>query len=252
MSTRTIVHRSVATFISAGAAAALALAPAGGAHAAVQAQFITGGSASSSVVGGGANTCDLTGGSSSATMSQVAFNHGTKRRSADLKATYTDSLNTSDKVTVKGHFDASLTLRKKHNDLSSFDLTGGGSVKVTHTVTGSGCSAEGLVGAGVQELLFTEHKKGWFYVTRDTKKPNSLTEFVLVNLKTDQTVGLDIYEGGPSHTTSRALLKPGKYALEQTEVAITVGGAGLLKSAPLSARAKQTIELKGQFKPLKK
>jgi hypothetical protein len=48
------------------------------------------------------------------------------------------------------------------------DLTSG-----SESSTGSQYHGQGLVGAGVQELKFTEHKKGWLYVTRDTKKPNS-------------------------------------------------------------------------------
>jgi hypothetical protein len=248
-----ILHRSLATVASAGAAASLALIPATGAHAAVHADYVAVGSSDVSVVGSAGNTCDLTSGDDSATSSPALFGHGTKRRSVDLKATYTDSLNTTDKVTVKGHVDSSLTITKKHNDLSSFDLVADGSMKVTHTVAGSLCQGSGIMGAGVNELRFTEKKKGWFSVTRNVKAPSSIAIYVLVDLDKGNAIALEEYQGGQSHFTSRALLKPGHYALEETEVGISIGGAGLFaKNAPLSAKIKKTLELQGQFKPLKK
>jgi hypothetical protein len=250
-----ILHRSLAGLASAGAAASLALIPAAGAHAAVQATYVAGGSSDVDVVGTAGNTCDLTSGvgSDSATSSTAMFGHGTKRRSVDLKATYTDSLNTADKVTVKGHVDSSLTIKRKHNDLSSFDLIADGSMKVTHTVAGSLCAGSGIMGAGVNEMRFTEKKKGWFSVTRNVKAPSSIAIYVLVNLDKGNVIALEEYQGGQSRFTNRALLKPGHYALEETEVGISIGGAGLFaKNAPLSAKIKKTLELQGQFKPLKK
>jgi hypothetical protein len=254
MSNRTL-HRSLAGLAGAGAAASLALIPAAGAHAAVHADYVAAGSSDVDTVGSAGNTCDLTSGpgSDTVTSSPALFGHGTKRRSADLKATYTDSLNTADKVTVKGHIESSMTIKKKHNDLSSFDIVADGSLKVTHTVAGSLCQGSGLMAAGVNEMRFTEKKKGWFSVTRNVKAPSSIAIYVLVNLDKGNAITLEEYQGGQSHFTNRALLKPGHYALEETQLGITIGDAGIFaKNAPLSAKIKKTLELQGQFKPLKK
>jgi hypothetical protein len=107
--------------------------------------------------------------------------------------------------------------------------------------------------AGATQVTFTEHRKGWFTLTRDTRKPNSVSEVALVNLKTQKIVSFDIFIGSQSHETSRALLKPGKYELIQTEGGITAGENGLfLKSgAPRTARATLTIHISGEFKPVK-
>lgn len=253
MSTRRRIHRSLAILASGGAAAALALIPATGAHANVQAQFFAGGNASADNTGTGGGTCDLTSGDDSVTTSPIAFTHGTKRRSANLSATFTNSLDSSDQVTVKGHTDSSLTLKRANGDLREFDLTGGGTVSISHTVLGSECHASGLMGAAVQSFKFTEHKKGWLTITRNIKTANGLTEYVLVNVATGNPVSLEVSQGGASTSTSKALLKPGTYGFEQVEVAVTAGGAGILaKSGQQDARAKQTLELNGVFKPLKK
>jgi hypothetical protein len=256
VSTLMFVRRSVAVLASTGAAAALALIPAGGAHAQVKTEYIGIGQAEASFVGTGGGNCDLSSapGSNEVEGSPVTFSHGTKHVSADLKATFTNSLNTSDTVTVKGHVDSTLTVKRQPNkDLSSFDLTAGGSVKITHSVIPSQCHGSGLMAGLIEGAIFTEHKKGYFYFTRDTKKPNAETEFILLNEKTDQEVAFDIYIGGASHATSRALLKPGTYALEETITAVTGGGGTLAgKSAQRSTKVTQTAELNGQFKPLKK
>ena len=98
-------------------------------------------------------------------------------------------------------------------------------------------------------LAFTEHHKGYFSLTRTTKKPGSLSAFVLVNLKNGKVVTLDVFEGSKSHQTSRALLKPGKYGVELSEIGISAGGGGILLKSPeaLSAKVARTIHLQGEF-----
>jgi hypothetical protein len=182
----------------------------------------------------------------------VIFGNGTKHAKVSLKATFTNTLNSSDSVTVKGSASTTLTLERKHGDLSSFDLSTGGSATISHTVAPSQCRASALIGGGVEEALFTESKKGYLYVTRDTKKNNSLAIYVIIDMKTDVPVAEEIFEGGQSHSTSRALLKPGRYALEETETAITAGGGELALKAgtPRTSKVTQTVHLSGEFKPL--
>jgi hypothetical protein len=252
MSTSMIVRRSVAVLASTGVAAALALVPAG-AHASVHGEYAAVGSAEADYVGptvGG--TCALTSGVDDPVGPIHSFSHGTKHSSVDMAETFTSSDNSSDQVTVKGHVDTSLTLKRKHNDLSAFELTAGGSISIKHAVPGSVCHANGSVLAVLPELAFTEHKKGWIYLTRDTLKPNSFSELILVSEKTNSAIALDIFAGSASHVTSRALLKPGAYELEETECGLEIGGAGILgKAQVLSQKAAQTIHLQGQFKPVK-
>lgn len=250
MTSTTFVRRSGAILASAGTAAALALLPSASANAAVAGQYAAAGNASATYTGTGGGTCDLSAGSSSSESPIKTFNHGTRSASADLNATFTNSLDSTDSVQVKGHVDSTLTLHKKHGDLTGYQLTVGGSISVNHTITGSQCRGSGDV-IGEAAVMFTEHKKGWFYFTRTTKQPNTLVEFVLINTKTDQVVSLDVFEGSHSKVTSRAELKPGTYEIEQNEAGITAGSTGVLKSQPRSTKAKQTITLTGQFKPIK-
>jgi type 1 fimbria pilin len=254
MTTSSFVRRSVAAFAATGAAAALAFVPAGSAQADVAGLYAAIGNSNVNYTGttmGGA--CNLAvPGSDSVESAEKHFSHGTRAASVNLDATYISSDNPADTTRVRGHVDSTLTLKKHNKDLQSFALGVGGTVSVHHAVSGSLCSAQGTV-AGVTQVTFTEHKKGWFTLTRDTKKPNSVAEVALVNIKTQKLVSFDVFVGSQSHQTSRALLKPGKYELTQTEAGISAGDQGLfLKSgAPLAAKAKLSIHISGEFKPVK-
>jgi hypothetical protein len=252
MTSHTRFRRGLAVVAGAGAAAALTLLP-GTAHAAVKGLYAATGESDVRYVGptsGG--TCTLTSGDDNPVGKVSTFSHGTKRSSVDLKTRYTSSDNSSDVTTVKGHLDSALTLKRKAGDLKSFALSAGGTLSVSHAVPGSACQATGSMLAQVPQLQFTEHHKGWFYLTRDTKKPNSFTEFILVNLNTNSAVALDVYSGTKSHVTSRVKLGAGNYMVEQTQIGLEIGSTGVLKSAQLSKRAEQTVHLTGQFKPLGK
>ncbi len=254
MTTSRLVRRSVAAVAATGAAAALAFVPAGSAQARVAGLYAAIGTADANYTGttvGGA--CNLAVPGSDSVESPVKhFGHGTRTASVNLDASYISSDNPADTTRVKGHVDSTLTLRKHNRDLRSFALGVGGAVSVHHAVSGSLCSTSGTV-AGVTQVTFTEHKKGWFTLTRDTKKPNSISEVALINVKTQKIVSFDIFVGSQSHGTSRALLKPGKYELVQTEAGITAGENGIfLKAgAPRTAKAKLTIHISGEFKPVK-
>jgi hypothetical protein len=255
MPTRTSLRRAFAGVATLGATAALAMLP-GSAHALVTTEYAALASSSASYVGptsGG--TCDLASGQDSEPISGIAtFHHGTKHRSIDLKNTYTSSDDSADKLKVKGHLDTSMTLRRQGKDLKSFEVTAGGTLTATHTVSHSACALDGaVVQTGTENFAFTEHHAGWFYLTRDTTRPHSFVQFALVNVKSGDLVALDFYQGTKSHVTSRAKLKPGTYVVDgpsSFRMGLALGNAGgiPLKSASLTRTATQTLHLTGQFK----
>jgi hypothetical protein len=250
MTTRRTVRRSLAVLASTGLGAALAFIPSGSALAAVQGQYVASAQAEATFIGNGGGTCTLSSGDDSVETNPVAFTHGTKHRSVDLDATFTNSLDPSDQVRVKGHGDSTLTLKKRHKDLSAFDLTFGGSVKISHTIIGSQCRGSGDVLAST-EVIFTEHKKGVLTLTRSTKKPGSVLTFVLFNVDTDRAVVIDAFEGSHSHNTAHVTLKPGKYGIAETEVGIEAGSSVVLKNAARTSKVAQTLHLHATFTPKK-
>lgn len=249
MFTRTI-HRSVAVLATAGLGAALAFIPSGSALAAVQGQYGAEAQADATYTGSGGGSCDLTSGLDSVTTTPVAFTHGTKHQSVSLDATFTNSLDSSDQVTVAGHATSSLTLKRKAGDLKSFDMTVGGSVTISHTIVGSQCRGSGQLTAASQ-VMFTEHKKGVLTLTRDTKKAGSLATFVLVNLDTDRAIAIDAFEGSHSHNVAHLKLKPGNYEIADNQLGVFAGQGMLLKSGQRSAKVAQTIHLTASFAPKK-
>ncbi len=254
MSTSIFVRRSAAVLAAAGAAAAMTLVPAGGANAAVAGMYGSFGSASADYTGADpAGTCNLvTPGSDSPESVVQNFTHGTRHSSVALDASYTSSTNAADTTRIQGRIDSTLTLKRHLGDLTSFALAAGGKASVHHSVAGSECAVTGGLAAAMQ-VTFTEHKKGYLSLTRDTTKPNSLVTFILVNTKTGKPVSFSLFEGAASHETSRALLKPGTYVIAQSQAGISVGGTGLLfKSASRVTKPSFNIHLKGTFKPLKK
>jgi hypothetical protein len=252
MSTRTFVHRSVAILAGTGAAAALALFPSVS-HASVKASYVAVAETDADYVGptsGG--SCDLSSPNSESDTPPVNFSHGTKHRSAQINAKYTSSDNSSDQVTVKGNVTSSLTLKKSHNDLRSMDLKTGGSVKISHTESGSACVGTAEAIAGLEGLIFTEHKKGTFTLTRDMKQDNSVSEFELVSAKTNRAVLLDLSSGaGTSHATYKAALKPGTYAI-LAFCGVSSPGNVILKSAQRTTKVSLKNELRAAFTPAKK
>jgi hypothetical protein len=232
---------------SAALTAAVAWLPAGSAQANVAAGYQAIGSSSAFYSGSGVGgTCDLTvGDDDSPTSAEKQFRDGTKRASVSLNTHYTNSLT----VHVKGHVDSKLTVDKRHRDLKSFELGAGGSLKIIHSVLNSDCTASAQV-LGIAAITFTEHHKGWFYLTRDTGKPNSAAIFALINAKTGNLKTLDFFEGDKSHSTSRALLRPGKYSIVEMAAGLALSeSGGILKSGRTPDRAVSlTTTLQGEFK----
>jgi|tagenome__1003787_1003787.scaffolds.fasta_scaffold20648497_1 hypothetical protein len=250
--TRSILtRRSGAVLTSVAVAAALTILAPSAAQAGVHAQFAAAGQASANYTGptvGG--QCNLASGDSSVESSIATFSHGTKSRSASVDATFASTDNAADTVRVQGHVNTSLNVKRRGKDLASFNLGVGGTVKVSHALTNSNCAGSGAV-LGEMAFQFTEHHKGWFYLTRDTKKPGSISEFVLINLNSGKLVTLDLFEGTKSHSVSRALLKPGNYGIELAEAGIMGGGSGgiALKSQARVSKIARSITLLGEFKP---
>jgi hypothetical protein len=246
----TFMRRSGAVLTSAGVTAALTLLTPVAAGAAVHAEYAASGTADADYTGPSVTgTCALASGDDDVQSSPSTLTHGTKHHSVNLDATFASSDNAADTVRVRGHASTDFSLKRKHKDMTSFGLAVGGSVKVTHTMSNSACDGEGFVG-GVFAIKFTEHHKGYFTLTRDTKKAGSVSELFLVNVHTEKLVTLDIYAGTKSHQTSRALLKPGTYLVEIAQAGLSTGTEGIvLKSGrPVTAKVARTVHLQGQFK----
>lgn len=248
------LRRTGAVLASVGTTTALALLPVAGAQAAVVGQYAAAGEAFASFQGSGGGDCILSSaaGSNNVQSTLQTFHHGTRHASATGNATFTNTLNSADQVTVKTHVDSTMTLKRKHHDLVFLDLTAGGTVAVNHTISGSSCEGSGEA-LGETEVAFTESKAGWLTLTRDAKVPDSLEEFVVVNATSGKTVTLAIWQGGASHDVGRAKLKPGTYVVEAAAVGVTSPGVGILgKAQPRSSKVAQTVHLHAAFTPLKK
>jgi hypothetical protein len=250
MTTRTFVHRSVAILAATGTAATLALLPSSG-QAAVHVTYLAVASSDVDYIGptvGG--TCNLTG-SDDVEATPSTFTHGSRAKKSSINAHYTSSDNSADRTTIKGTINSRMTVKKAHNDLRSFELKTGGSLKISHDVSGSACKVSGEAVAGTTSMVFTEKKKGTFTLTRDVKVPNSLSEFFLINATTGDPVVLDLSQSpGTSHATYTAKLKPGKYAI-QAVAGLTAGGAFVLKSAQRTQKVSLKNDLRAVFTPKK-
>jgi hypothetical protein len=249
MQTSLILRRSVAVLASAGATTALALIPSTAAHAGVKAQFVAVGQANASYVGptvGG--TCPATSGSSTSSSSGVTFRHGTRRQAANLSATFTSSDNSADQVKIKGHVKSALTIKRKSGGLKSLDFTADASVTVTNTVSGSACKGTGVTYGNIPLMSFTEKKKGQLSVTYKASKANALIEFIVFSYKTEQPVLELVNVGSNTHGTAQITLKPGKYAIGETEIG-AYSGLVFAKNASLSHKTARTVELTASFTP---
>ena len=255
MTTSRLVRRSVAVLAAAGAGAALTLIPVGSAQAAVQGQFLAVANAQAnytgSVTGG---SCDLTSAVGSDQVQspiKTLTATGSKKAAVALNATFTNSENSLDTVTVKGQYTSKVSMVKKHRDLSSMQLAGDGHLAVTHSLTsGSECSGGGLA-AGETEIAFTEHHAGKLVVTRDTVK-SALAVIAILNAKTGKLVTLDEFEGDQSHAVSKTNLKPGQYVILEAISGIFVGSAGVgFKTGSAPSKAALHTTLKVVFTPKK-
>jgi hypothetical protein len=215
MSRTSIVRRPAALLGGAGLVVALALVPAA-ANAQTEGGFGVGAMANAKYTGSGAGgTCTLTsaaGSNDPSSTEKMLKDAGTAVRSVTLNAQYTNSLDSGDKTRIKGDYTAKSTLAKHSGDLASYTMSGKGKLTVSHSsLAGSDCqgSAEAL---GITEVLFTEHKAGHLTLTRATQK-SAVSLAVVENLKTNQELAFDAFEGDQSHAVGKVSVKPGTYAL---------------------------------------
>lgn len=247
--TTSLVRRSVALLASGGAAAALTLIPSA-AHANVSAQFEAVGEASASYTGTGGGSCTLSSGDSSPTSTPVAFHHGTKTRSVKLNATFTNSLDSTDQVQVKGHVDSSLSLKRKGGDLASLDLAAGGAITIQHTITGSQCRASGELFGAIPNATFTESKKGTLALSWNSSQKGALIEFVVFDVTTNQAILVTASVADHMKGSAQVTLKPGKYGIAETEAGL-IAGAVFTKRAALVQKTKLNVDVQATFTPKK-
>jgi hypothetical protein len=248
------LRRAGAVVTSAAVAATLTLLSPGAAQASVHASFGALANADADYSGptlGGDCTLVSPVGSNTVVSSVANFKRGTRTRSADLDATFASTDNAADTVRVRAHVKSTLTVRKRHRDLRSFDMATGGSVTISHSMANSTCIGSGIA-VGSAEIRFSEHRSGWLTLTRDTKKPHSLVEFLLLNRDTSESVAVDFHVGSKSHATARVRLKPGRYVLEAGIEGFEAGASIFTKSAqPRSTKVAKTIAVHAEFKPKK-
>lgn len=251
MNSSSIFRRSVAVLGSAGAAAALALIPSTAAHASVKAEFVAEGQAGANYVGptvGG--SCTLTSGATTTQSSGVTFHNGTRRQAVNVGATFTSSDNSADKVKVKGHVKSALSITRKGGSLSSLDLNADAAVTITHTVSGSACQGSGAAFGVVPLLNFTESKKGRLDISYKSSQPQALLAIAVFSYKTQQAVLQVVNVGDHTQGTAHVTLKPGKYAVAQTEVGV-FSGILFAKRATLSQKVAKSVDIKATFTPHK-
>jgi hypothetical protein len=251
MNTSLIFRRSVAVVACAGASSALALLPSAGAHASVRAEFVAEGQADASYIGptvGG--MCTLTSGDDSPSSTGVTFRHGTKHQAVNLGATFTSSDNSADQVKVKGHVQSSLTVKRKNGDLSSLDLAADAAVTVTNTVSGSACRGSGSAFGALPLVNFTESKKGRLTLTYTTSQPDALIDFIVFSYKTEEPEVEVVNVGDRTKGTAQVTLKPGKYAVAETDIG-AFAGTLIGKNASLSHKTARTVEVTAAFTPRK-
>ncbi len=241
------LRRAMAATACAGVAVALAWIPAGSAQAAVHSAFIASASTSADYTGAGSGDCNLLTGVQESQSPESDFSGGTRHATTSTSATYVNSNDATDRVHVKAASNATITVHKSGQDMSSFALSATGKVTVKNDLADASACRGGGEALGQAMVAFTEHKAGWFYLTRDTAK-NSVTTFVVVNEDTGDLVTLDFWEGDESHATSRAFLTPGTYQIAETQTGVAVGTGGIFKrSAHESRSAKVSASLHARF-----
>jgi hypothetical protein len=242
------LRRAVAATACTGVAVALAWIPAGSAQAAVQSAFIASVSTDATYTGAGTGDCNLLTGTAQNQSAESDFSGGTRHASTSTSATFVNSNDATDKVHVKASSSSTITVRKSGQDMSSFALSATGKVTIKNDLANASACRGGGEGLGQALVSFTEHKAGWFYLTRDTAK-NSISTFVVANNDLGELVTLDFWEGDESHATSRAFLAPGSYQIAETQVGLAVGNGGIFaKSAGADRRsAKVSAALHARF-----
>jgi hypothetical protein len=233
MRTRRRFRRTIAVTASAGLAAALAWLPAGPASAAVVAQFVAQGSATTSP------SCTLTAGADQPSSAGTTFSSGTRSQSVDLDATFTNTGDPTDTVSMAGHYTAGMTIANRGGDLSKLVATGKGGLGITAAQgSASACLPQAFIDLfGFFE--FTESQSGWIYVDRTTVPEQGVALTSVADEATSKAIALDVWQGAGSSALSRGFLTPGTFGGE-IAVGLTAGNVPPIipfKSAPQSTIA---------------
>lgn len=245
-----LLKRSAALLATTASAAALTLIPASQAQALGPSGFVVSGNASADWTGSGGGSCTLTSspGSDEVGTTPVNFQHGTRSRTLDMAATFTNSLDSTDRVKVKGHMRSTLTLRKYGNgDFRLLNLAATGSVTTKHTVAGSHCAGSGSMGSGLLAKPFKVSKRGRLAVSYQAANPHALVELIVVKASNGHSVVT--LESLASHLkgSAGATLKPGQYVLFGAAVGVFSGSSAITKATALRQSTSNDLHLRVAF-----
>jgi len=245
-----LLKRSAALLATTASAAALTLIPASQAQALGPSGFVVSGNASADWTGSGGGSCTLTSspGSDEVSTTPVNFQHGTRSRTLDMAATFTNSLDSTDRVKVKGHMKSTLTLRKYGNgDFRLLDLAASASLTTTHTVTGSHCAGSGSIGSGMLTKPFKVSKRGKLAVSYQASNPQAIIEVVVVKASNGRSVVTLESFGSHLKGSVGATLKPGQYVLLGAAVGVSTGQSGIAKATTLRQSTSNDLHLRMAF-----
>jgi hypothetical protein len=224
MSSSSRPRRFLAASACCALAAGLAWLPAGPASAQVKFQFAASASAEVS------SSCTLTSGDPSVSSATPILTHGKRNRSVAMDATFTATGDSTDTVHATGHISGTVAVSKKGRNLGKAVVTGSGAVALHNSKgTNTVCDPNATVSSNM-EMLFSEGAKGWLYVQRSTAFKAGASE-VIVQTSSNKAVVFELYQGGPSHSSTRAFVKPGSFSAAMA-VGVTAGQSIILKSQP--------------------
>jgi hypothetical protein len=245
-----LLKRSAALLATTASAAALTLIPASQAQALGPSGFVVSGNASADWTGSGGGSCTLTSspGSDEVSTTPVNFQRGTRSRTLDMAATFTNSLDSTDRVKVKGHLKSTLTLRKYGNgDFRLLNLAATGSLTTKHTVAGSHCAASGTMGSGILVKPFKVSKRGKLAVSYQAANPRAIVELVVVKASNGHSVVTLESVAGHLKGSAGAALKPGQYLMFVAAVGVYTGPSAITKVAALRQSTSNDLHLRMAF-----
>jgi len=147
-----------------------------------------------------------------------------------MDATFTATGDSTDTVHATGHISGTVAVSKKGPNLGKAVVTGSGAVALHNSKgTNTVCDPNATVSSNM-EMLFSEGAKGWLYVQRSTAFKAGASE-VIVQTSSNKAVVFELYQGGPSHSSTRAFVKPGSFSAAMA-VGVTAGQSIILKSQP--------------------
>lgn len=153
--------------------------------------------------------CTVTSGSANSTVGPKNLHNGSAKGGVNLITTWTNGSDSSDIVSVNGHYSGTGHLTKKSGAFKSASITGSGSVSIAKAISTSTCDVDAQL---LNAVEFTSTQPaGWYYITRSTSK-GSLVEMVVSKSATLVRPALFVaYQGGANTVTERAFVSSGQY-----------------------------------------